>query len=89
MLKRLQKLLRHYLSNVYCRGVAVLLGAFVSDFVWARYIAHIADANKLAAANWGVVVIVLGAFLVLSYVEDRRLILPAAIGAWLGTYFAV
>lgn len=83
------KNLKPLYDNVYFRGLAVALATGVSDFIWAHYISAIAGGERLAAANWGAVVIVLGAFIVVSYVSDRRLIIPAAIGAWIGTYLAV
>ena len=95
-LKKLNKTLqpylsnsRRYLDNVWIRGAVVLVAMAVSEFIWARYISNISDGNALIAASWGSVVIALGAFITLSYVDDKRMILPATIGAFLGTYFAV
>jgi hypothetical protein len=48
-----------------------------------------ARVSPMEAATWAAMVIVLGAFIVVSYVHDKRLIIPAAIGAFIGTYFAV
>jgi hypothetical protein len=81
--------LRSHPRSLYARSSLVGLGAFVSDYVWARYMANVAEGHGFVAANWAVGVIVLGAYLVISYVEDKRLIFPAAIGAWIGTYLAV
>ncbi len=89
MLKNLLKHLKPYLSNVYIRGLLVFLATAITDWVWARYVGGIASQASLVAANWSVLVIVLGAFVVVSYVNDKRLILPAAIGAWIGTYIGV
>ena len=88
-LKKLNKTLQLYLSNVYCRGVATFCGTFISDFIWAKYISSVTLAPPLIAGIWGMATVVLGAFVVLSYVNDRRMIVPAGIGAFLGTYFAV
>jgi hypothetical protein len=71
------------------RAGAVFFGAFVSDYVWAKYMLGVANGPATVAANWASVVIILGAYLVVSYVQDKRLIIPAAIGAWIGTYLAV
>ena len=88
-LKKLNKTLQPYLSNVYYRVAATFCGTFVSDFIWAKYISSITDATPAVAGFWGMATVVLGAFVVLSYVNDRRMIVPAGIGAFLGTYFAV
>ena len=89
MLKKTINQLQPFLSNVYIRGSGILLATCVSDFIWAQYISTIASKDALAAATWGSVVIILGAYVTISYVGDRRLIVPAAIGAFIGTYFAV
>lgn len=77
------------LSNLYVRAAGIFVATGISDFIWAKYMASIADKSALVAANWSVLVIALGAFIVVSYVEDKRLILPACLGAWIGTYLAV
>jgi hypothetical protein len=86
---RLLKSLLPYLSSVYYRGIAVFLGTFISDYVWAKYIASITTATPFVASVWATITIVMGAFVVLSYVHDKRMIVPAAIGAFVGTYLAV
>jgi hypothetical protein len=58
----------------------------LSDWVWTRYISSVSSHSSIGAANWSVVVIVLGAYVVVSYVNDKRLIAAAALGAWIGTY---
>ena len=83
------KSLSKKLNNVYYRGAATFGGTFVSDFIWAKYIASITGADAWVAGVWGMATVVLGAFIVLSYVGDKRMIIPAGIGAFLGTYFAV
>ena len=89
MLKRLKKLLLRWQSNVLGKGILVACCMFISDYFWVKYIRTVALTNSIAAANYGVVVVVLGAYVVVSYVEDKRLIIAAAIGAWLGTYYGV
>lgn len=72
--------------NLFLRGLSVLTGVGISDFVWTRYISSIGSGNAFESANWSVLVVGIGAFVVISYVEDRRLVVPALIGAWIGTY---
>lgn len=71
------------------RWFSVAGAVTVSDYTWTKYVSGISHGVPLEAAIWSVAVIVLGAFVVVSYVDDRRLILPAAIGAFIGTYFGV
>lgn len=85
----LKRSLSNYLNNLYVRCASVFVATGISDYVWANYMGSVAKSNPVVASNWAFLVIVLGAFVVVSYVSDRRLILPAAIGAWIGTYLAI
>ncbi len=85
----LVKSLKKFQSNVYYSGAGVFLATAFSDFIWAKYVLSIAEQRGLVAAGWSIMVIVLGAYVVVSYVDDKRLILPAALGAALGTYLGV
>ena len=76
------KLYNHFLI----RWLSVASAVGVSDWVWTRYIGSVSDHAKIGAANWSMVVIILGSYVVVSYVNDKRLIAAAAVGAWIGTY---
>jgi hypothetical protein len=69
--------------------LSVLLAVTISDFVWTKYVGGISSAQGLSAALWASGVILLGAYITTSYVGDKRLIVPAAIGAFIGTYLGV
>lgn len=71
------------------RCISVCGATAVSDWVWANYMLGVTNRLALEASLWASAVIVLGAFVVLSYVDDKRLVIPAAIGAFIGTYLAV
>lgn len=65
------------------------LATFLADFAWARYTAGIAEKRALKAAGWSAAIIGLGAFSVVAYTTDHRMIVPAALGAFCGTLLAV
>lgn len=75
--------------SLWWKATSVLFAMVLSDWIWAHYIGSIAQQRGLASANWAALVILLGAYVVVSYVEDKRLIVPAAVGAWIGTYLGV
>lgn len=85
----LRSLFLSFKTNFYVRCFSIMVATCLSDFVWAGYMGSVASGRALVAANWASLVIVLGAFVVVSYVQDKRLILPAAVGAWVGTYLGV
>jgi hypothetical protein len=43
----------------------------------------------LPAATYAAGIVVVSAFVTLAYVRDRIYIIPAVVGAWVGTYLSV
>jgi hypothetical protein len=73
----------------WLRGLAVLVAVAVADVAWARYNLSISGRAAHRAAVWSVVIVLLGAVSFVGYLEDRRMIAFAAVGAYLGTWVAV
>jgi nitrate/nitrite transporter NarK len=70
--------------------ILVAFGSMVAlDFVWARYNIACAQKRAVSASSWAALIAALGAFVVLTYTEDHWMILPAALGGFVGTFFAV
>ena len=61
----------------------------ISDFIWTKYMASVAAHAALQASTWSTLLIAAGAYVTLSYVEDKRLVIAACLGAFLGTYFGI
>lgn len=78
-----------YQNDFTIRCISVGSATALSDWVWANYMLGVTSRMALEASLWASAVIILGAFVVLSYVDDKRLIIPAAIGAFIGTYLAL
>jgi uncharacterized membrane protein YfcA len=62
---------------------------FATDLCWAFYVASVKSNDALAASAWAVALFLLGAIAVIGYTRDRWLLLPAAAGAFAGTYIGV
>ena len=69
------------------------LGVFatvaVGDWVWTRYSMAVASRHAHHAAVFAVLIVLVGAVSTLAYVDNHLMILPAALGAWVGTFFTV
>ena len=65
-------------------GSAVLL-----DVVWALYIAAVAGDHAFMAAVLSILTVTLGGFNIRAIVEDRRYLVSAGLGAFVGTYLTV
>lgn len=88
-MKKLKQKIKVWGNSFYVRAFFVTNAVILSDFVWTRYIGSIASRDAVWSANWAVLVILLGAYTVISYVGDARLVLAAAVGAWIGTYLGI
>jgi hypothetical protein len=61
----------------------------ITDAVWAKYMIAVADKRALQSGIYSSLIMILGGVVVLSYTEDRRMLLAAVLGAFVGTYFTV
>jgi hypothetical protein len=59
------------------------------DFVYARYTLAVARKAKLVASNYSILIILITGFSVIEYTKDPMLLIPAAAGAWVGTYLGM
>ncbi len=67
----------------------VYLVMTLTDIVWARYTAAIANDSAAWAGVWSVGIILFGSFVTIAYVNDAWALIPAACGAFTGTYLSV
>jgi small-conductance mechanosensitive channel len=83
----------HEQRRQFWSKVGPWLGAFAamfaSDFAWSLYVAAVKDGAAVRASFWAVALFLLGAVAVIGYTKNRWLLVPAAAGAALGTYFGV
>jgi type IV secretory pathway protease TraF len=71
------------------RALIVFLAVAAGDVCWARYTSACAKGTRWTAASWGVGLYALGAISVVNYTVDHRLIVPALLGAFVGTALGV
>lgn len=67
----------------------VFFATAVTDFVWAMYINANAEKRAVAASLWSGGIIVIGSWVVKTYVDDFVYVVPAAAGAVVGTYVSM
>jgi uncharacterized membrane protein YfcA len=61
-------------------------GMVVLDFVWARYTIAITKKYAVVGGGYAALIMVLNGTVTLTYVHDPWMIIPAAAGAFVGTY---
>ena len=69
------------------RSFFVFLAAVVTDATWAYYIKHTGRGNLIQASLSSSFIVLLGGFITVEYMDDKRLLLAGALGAFCGTYF--
>jgi hypothetical protein len=74
---------------LFWKCLFVFIDLIAVDFCWAKYTKKVSDSNAPRAAFWSMSIMILGAFAVISYMTNPWLLIPAALGAWCGTYMAV
>lgn len=67
----------------------VFLALFGLDYVWSYYTRAITSHRAIPAALWAVAIIILNGVAAVGYVNDMWLLIPAAAGAFCGTYASV
>lgn len=75
--------------NTALTALLVFASVTAGDWVWARYAIAVQGRHALKASAMAVGIILVGAVSTVAYVEDHRMVVPAVLGAFVGTYFTV
>lgn len=70
-------------------AVLVFLASGLAGVVWSLYIQAIGDGKRVRAASLDALLVLMGAFTTLSFVDNHGLAFVAAAGAFVGTYVSV
>lgn len=70
-------------------GAAAFLAMIAVDICWAKYILAAGDRRAFHAACWSAAIVSGGAVVTLLYVASPWNMVPAALGAFAGTYWTV
>lgn len=67
----------------------VFAALFALDFVWAIYTKAISDDRELWASVTAVAIILLSGTAIMKYAHDATMLIPAAFGAFAGTWASI
>lgn len=73
----------------YIDYILVFISVLAADIVWAKYIQAVAEHRALLSGFYSVFVYLAGAYAVTKYIENKKLLIPAVFGAFIGTYITV
>lgn len=69
--------------------VLVFTATVIADWLWARWTIACAEKRAIAASLYSSGLILCSGFTVLEFTREPVLLIPAAIGAAVGTYIAI
>ena len=69
--------------------ILIFIVVTVADFLWAAYISHTASNNVWKASFYAAAIALFGGVITLAYINDWRVIFPAALGAFVGTFLCL
>lgn len=71
---------------LWIKALLVLFATASTDLFWTLYITNAAEGNKWKASVFSSMIILVGSFAVVEYVNNVVMIIPATIGAFIGTF---
>jgi hypothetical protein len=77
------------MDAVAVKWLLVYGGLVVVDFVWARYNVACAEKRAVHGGLYAAGIIVVGGATTMGYVNDPVLLVPAALGAFTGTFLSL
>lgn len=69
--------------------ILVFVSTTLADVAWTKYTLAVAEKRATRAAGWSAAIVLFGAFNIVTYVGDHWALIPAALGAFVGTLWAV
>lgn len=69
--------------------IITFIAVFITDFLNAKFIKAVQHSQPYTAAFWATFVTLTASIAVINYTNDHWQLVPALLGAALGTYFAV
>ena len=70
------------------KGIGIFFAMTFSDLIWVFYIRRINQGKAAQAALTSMIIVILGALIIISYVENIWYLVPAVLGAFTGTFLA-
>lgn len=67
----------------------IMVAMALADVCWTLYFIDVEERRAHAAAFWSAMIILVTAFTVTNYVENKIYIVAAFLGAYVGTYVTI
>lgn len=77
------------MNELLTKSIAVGVGTFLLDFAWAKYNIATAQKQVTRSAIYSVAIYLLSALVIMQYIDNHWLLIPASVGAFVGTGYSV
>jgi|GEM_PF-1014745 len=85
--------MEHIISSLFevslWKSVLVFLATVLSDTLWAMYIRRTNLGKALSASSLSAVIVLTAGVVAIEYVNNNWYLIPAALGAFVGTYITI
>lgn len=68
--------------------ILVFFTMIAVDYFWGVYIKAMANHQEMKAAIYSMFIMLSGAFTAINYIENHWMLIPAALGGFIGTYIS-
>lgn len=69
--------------------ILVMLALILADICWTMYFTETANKHAVKAGIWSALIMLSGSYATVSFVNDKRFIVAAMLGAFIGTYATI
>jgi hypothetical protein len=69
--------------------ILVFIATGVGDMFWTFYIRRTSEGRALQASLFSAAIMIAGGIVIITYVENKWYLIPATLGAFVGTYLTV
>lgn len=67
----------------------VFSAMIVTDYIWSEWMKSVSENKPFRAGLFSVGTVLAGSFVIISYIENPKYLIPACLGAFVGTYISV
>ena len=69
--------------------ILVMLALILADICWTMYFTETANKHAVKAGIWSALIMLSVSYATVSFVNDKRFIVAAMLGAFIGTYATI
>jgi hypothetical protein len=69
--------------------ILVFVAMIATDYIWSEWMKSVSEKKAIRAGLFSIGTVLAGSFVIISYIENPKYLIPACLGAFVGTYISV